>query len=276
MVHLSMADLSSFDLRGRAAAVTGGALGIGAGIAGALVRAGARVVLIDQDLEAARHTAEALNAAVGAGPRGAAASALEADVGVPEEVEDVIERAAAALGSLDVLVNNAGIYPTRSLQDVTPDLFDAVWRTNLSGTLFASRAAARVMGAQSDGGSIINIGSLDGITPSMVGLSMYGASKGGVIALSKHLALELAPLRIRVNVIVPGAIVTEGAARMTETSDMTEEERQEMLAAFEARIPLARLGEPADLGGAAIFLASSASAYVTGAVLPVDGGLQLS
>jgi 3-oxoacyl-[acyl-carrier protein] reductase len=110
----------------------------------------------------------------------------------------------------------------------------------------------------------------------MVGLSMYGASKGAVIALSKHLALELASLRIRVNVIMPGAIETEGAAKMTETSNMTEDERQEMLAAFAARIPLARLGRPDDIAGAAVFLASEASAYVTGAVMPVDGGLLLS
>jgi 2-deoxy-D-gluconate 3-dehydrogenase len=136
-----------------------------------------------------------------------------------------------------------------------------------------SRAAARVM---PKGGSIINIASLDGITPSMVGLSMYGASKGGVISLSRHLALELAPLGIRVNAIAPGAILTEGSEKMTETSNMTEEERQLMLAGFEERIPLSRLGQPDDLGGAAIFLASDASAYVTGALLPVDGGLLLS
>jgi NAD(P)-dependent dehydrogenase (short-subunit alcohol dehydrogenase family) len=97
-----------------------------------------------------------------------------------------------------------------------------------------------------------------------------------VIALSKHLALELAPQRIRVNVLLPGAIETEGAAKMTETSDITEEERQQMLAGFAARIPLARLGRPDDMAGAAVFLASAASAYVTGAVLPVDGGLLLS
>jgi 2-deoxy-D-gluconate 3-dehydrogenase len=269
-------DLSAFDLSGRTAAVTGGALGIGAGIAGALARAGAKVILIDKDLEVAQATARSLCETVDTAARDGAVRALEADVSVPEEIESAIERSADLLGSLDVLVNNAGVYPTRTLQEVSPDLLDAVLRTNLWGTLFASRAAARVMAGQSRGGSIVNIASVDGITPSMVGLSVYGASKGGVIALSKHLALELAPSGIRVNVIVPGAIVTEGAAKMTETGPMTEQERQEMLAAFEARIPLGRLGEPGDLGGAAIFLASPASAYVTGAVLPVDGGLLVS
>jgi NAD(P)-dependent dehydrogenase (short-subunit alcohol dehydrogenase family) len=270
-----VAELSAFNLEGRTAAVTGGALGIGAGIARALARAGARVVLIDRDLEAARRTAADICASDAEGS-GEAVNALMADVSEPQEVEDAVEEAAVRLGSLDVLVNNAGIYPVRTLQEVTPDLLDSVMRTNLWSTFFASRAAARVMGAQRRGGSIINIASLDGVSPSMVGLSMYGASKGAVIALSKHLALELAPLRIRVNVIMPGAIETEGAARMTETSNMTEEGRQEMLAAFAARIPLARLGRPDDIAGTAVFLASEASAYVTGAVMPVDGGLLLS
>ncbi|HEY6622371.1 MAG TPA: SDR family NAD(P)-dependent oxidoreductase [Acidimicrobiales bacterium] len=265
-----MSELAAFALDGRTAAVTGGALGIGAGIVAALSGAGARVMLIDRDVKAARTTAEIIN-----GGPDPAVDVLEADVSAPEDVEGAIEEAARRLGSLDVLVNNAGIYPTRTLQEVTPDLLDSVLRTNLWGTFFASRAAGRVMGVRGEG-SIINIASLDGIKPSMVGLSMYGASKGGVIALSKHLALEMAPQHIRVNAIAPGAIETEGAAKMTETGNMTEEDRQNMLAAFRARIPLGRLGAPNDLAGAAIFLASSASAYVTGAVLPVDGGLLLS
>jgi 2-deoxy-D-gluconate 3-dehydrogenase len=266
-----VADLAAFDLGGRGVAITGGALGIGAGIARALCRAGARVVVIDKDLEAAERTVKAMQ-----GEGMAAVRALYADVGNPEECETAVAAAAAALGSLDVLVNNAGIYPVRTLQGISPDLFDQVLRTNLWSILFMSQAAARVMGPQPKGGSIINIASLDGIKPSMVGLSMYGASKGGVITLSRHLALELAPLGIRVNAIAPGAILTEGSEKMTETSDMTEEERQVMLAGFEQRIPLSRLGQPDDLGGAAIFLASDASAYVTGALLPVDGGLLLS
>jgi 2-deoxy-D-gluconate 3-dehydrogenase len=226
------------------------------------------VVLIDKDLEAAERTVKAMQ-----GEGMAALQALYADIGNPDECETALAAATAALGSLDVLVNNAGIYPVRTLQDVSAELFDQVLRTNLWSVLFMSRAAARVM---PKGGSIINIASLDGITPSMVGLSMYGASKGGVISLSRHLALELAPLGIRVNAIAPGAILTEGSEKMTETSNMTEEERQLMLAGFEERIPLSRLGQPDDLGGAAIFLASDASAYVTGALLPVDGGLLLS
>jgi 2-dehydro-3-deoxy-D-gluconate 5-dehydrogenase len=266
-----MADLAAFDLTGRNAAVTGGAMGIGAGIAAALHRAGARVAVIDKDLKAATRTAKAMN-----GGDEDAVHAIYADIRNPDESEGAIAAVTAAFGSLDVLVNNAGIYPVRTLQDVTSDMFDSVLRTNLWSILFTARAVARVMGSQPRGGSIINIASLEGIKPSMLGLSMYGASKGGVIALSKHLALELAPMGIRVNAIAPGAIVTEGSAKMTETSDMTEEERQEMLASFEAKVPLSRLGQPQDLGGAAIFLASDASAYVTGAVLPVDGGLLLS
>jgi 2-deoxy-D-gluconate 3-dehydrogenase len=265
-----MADLSAFDLEGLGAAVTGGAMGIGAGIADALHRAGASVVLIDKDVDAAERTAAAI------GTDGAKVHVVPADVSGPDDAERAIDAAASALGSLDILVNNAGIYPTRPIHDVTPELFDSVLRTNLWSTAFGCRAAARVMASQARRGSIINIASLEGIKPSMVGLSMYAASKGGVIAFSQHMALELAPLRIRVNAIAPGAILTEGSARMTETSNMTEEERQQMLAAFEQRIPLSRLGQPSDLGGAAVFLASDASSYVTGAVLVVDGGLLLS
>jgi 2-dehydro-3-deoxy-D-gluconate 5-dehydrogenase len=266
-----MADLAEFDLTGRNAAVTGGGMGIGAGIAGALCRAGAHVVLIDKDMEAASRTAKALN---GGGED--AVQATYADIRNPEECERAIATSAEMLGSLDVLVNNAGIYPVRSLPEVTPELFDSVVRTNLSSVLYTSRAAAKVMGEKAAGGSIINIASLEGIKPSMLGLSMYGASKGGVVSLTKHLALELAPMKIRVNAIAPGAVVTEGSAKMTETSNMTEEERQEMLTAFEAKVPLGRLGQPRDLGGAAVFLASRASNYVTGALLQVDGGLLLS
>jgi 2-deoxy-D-gluconate 3-dehydrogenase len=265
-----MAERSPFDLHDLTALVTGGALGIGAGIAAALHQAGAAVLLVDKDLEAAKRTAQAI------GNGREAVQAYYADVSNPEEVEGAVEAAVTILGSLDVLVNNAGIYPTRALQDVTPELFETVLRTNLFGTAFACRAAARVMQSQPRRGSIINIASLEGIKPSMVGLSMYAASKGGVVAFTQHLALELAPVNIRVNAIAPGAIVTEGSARMTETSNMTEDERQQMLAAFEQRIPLSRLGQPSDLGGAAVFLASDASSYMTGALIPVDGGLLLS
>jgi 2-deoxy-D-gluconate 3-dehydrogenase len=265
-----MADLAEFDLTGRNAAVTGGGMGIGAGIAAALRRAGAHVVLIDKDMEAASRTAKALNSG------GEAVRAVYADIRNPDECEAAIATSREALGSLDVLVNNAGIYPVRSLAEVTPELFDSVVRTNLLSVLYTSRAAARIMGEKPTGGSIVNIASLEGIKPSMLGLSMYGASKGGVVSLTKHLALELAPMKIRVNAIAPGAVVTEGSGKMTETSNMTEEERQQMLTAFEAKVPLGRLGQPNDLGGAAIFLASRASAYVTGALLQVDGGLLLS
>jgi len=265
-----MVDASPFDLHGRTALVTGGAVGIGAGIAAALHQAGAAVLLVDKDIEAAKSTSESI------GQGSEAVQAYYADVSEPAEAEGAVEAAVTILGSLDVLVNNAGIYPTRLLQEVTPGLFDTVLHTNLFGAAFTCRAAARVMEAQPRRGSIINIASLEGIKPSMVGLSMYAASKGGVIALTQHLALELAPARIRVNAIAPGAILTEGSARMTETGNMTEEERQQMLDAFEQRIPLSRLGQPSDLGGAAVFLASDASSYMTGALVPVDGGLLLS
>jgi NAD(P)-dependent dehydrogenase (short-subunit alcohol dehydrogenase family) len=252
-----------FDLTGRRAIVTGAAVGIGHGIAAALAGAGADVLLVDRDA-AVQAAADAL---------GDRARALVADVTAPDAAEAIVDACCDAFGGVDVLFNNAGRYPFAQLEDITDTLVDEVFGLNFVAALRVTQAAAARMG---HGASIVNIGSVDAVRPSMVGLVVYGSSKGALIAATKHLALELAPRGIRVNAIIPGGIRTEGAEAMSAAGGMTEAERDGVFAAFDAKIPLGRMGLPDDLAGPAVFLAAPASAYVTGGVLLVDGGLLLT
>jgi 2-deoxy-D-gluconate 3-dehydrogenase len=259
-----------FSLDGKTAVVTGGALGIGSGIAGALHDAGANVLIADVDAEAAAATANAINQSGGVGE----VRVAEVDLREPRAGELVTDAVMTEFGGVDVLVNNAGVYPVADFDRLTVDVFDETFALNVRAVLFLTQALSAVMRTRG-GGSVINLGSMDAFRPNMPGLAHYGASKGGVIALTKHLAVGLAPHRIRVNAIVPGGILTAGSARMSEGTEMTDEERDELIAGFAARVPLGRLGTPGDFAGPAVFLASSASEYVTGAVLLVDGGLIL-
>lgn len=177
-----------------------------------------------------------------------------------------------SFGSIDVLVNNAGIYPMAPMLQTTPELFDRVYRVNLRGLAFASRAAAARMIEQGGGGKIVNIASIDSFHPSMVGLAAYDASKGGTLMLTKALALELGPHGIHVNGIAPGGITTEGASRPLAGSGMTEEQMRALTEEFISHIPLRRMGLPDDIAMVAVFLASSASDYMTGETVIVDGG----
>jgi len=245
-----------FRLDGMTALVTGGAQGIGLGIARGLRDAGAEVVIVDLD--------------------GAAAAAAADAIGARHEVVDLrVLDATAALadrvGAVDVLVNNAGVYPPSAWDELTPEQFDEVLGVNLRGPLFFTQAIVRHM----QRGSIINLASISAFRPGAPGLVHYGASKGAMLTITKHLAVVLAPRGIRVNALVPGGIRTPGTGRMSEGTSMTDIERNAYIAAFAARVPLGRLGEPADFAGPAVFLASSASAYVTGAVITVDGGMLL-
>jgi NAD(P)-dependent dehydrogenase (short-subunit alcohol dehydrogenase family) len=252
-----------FDLTGRRAIVTGAAMGIGRGIATALAAAGAEVLLVDRDA-AVQAAADAI---------GARARAHVADVTAPDAAEAIVDACCDAFGGADVLFNNAGRYPFAQLPDITEGLVDEVFGLNFAATLRLTKAAAARMG---HGASIVNIGSVDAVRPSMVGLTVYGASKGALLTATKHLALELAPRGIRVNMIIPGGIRTEGAEAMSAAGGMSEAERDAVFAAFDAKIPVGRMGLPDDLTGPAVFLAAPASAYVTGAVLVVDGGLLLT
>jgi NAD(P)-dependent dehydrogenase (short-subunit alcohol dehydrogenase family) len=160
---------------------------------------------------------------------------------------------------------------------MTRELFDRVCKINLQGLAFAAKAAAAQMIKQGGGGKIINITSVDAVHPSMVGLAAYDASKGGVLAFTKSFALEMAPHQVQVNAIAPGAITTEGTSRPPKGSGMTEEQLRELKEGLvRTKIPLARMGVPDDIAKVAVFLASSASDYMTGSSIVVDGGMLLA
>lgn len=184
-----------FDISGKNAIITGGAMGIGFGIARRFVAAGANVLLADIDRKA-------VETAVGRLPGGPGkAVAMQIDVSQDAAGDKMVERCAGEFGSLDILVNNAGIFPSVSMLEMEPALFDKVIAVNLRGLAFASKAAAAQMIKQGRGGRIINIASIDSIHPSMVGLAAYDASKGGVAMFTKNFALEVAPHNILVNAI---------------------------------------------------------------------------
>jgi 2-deoxy-D-gluconate 3-dehydrogenase len=264
-----MSDWGPFDLGGKNAIVTGGAMGIGFGIALRMVEAGANVLIGDIDASAPEAAGKL------AGHRGQA-SAVIADV-ADLATGDLLARACAEqFGPVDILVNNAGIYPIAPFSELTPEIFDRIFSTNLRGLTFTTQGVSRHMIEQGSGGVIINIASIDGFHPSFAGVSAYGSSKGGVVQLTKNMALELAPHDIRVVSIAPGGIVTEGTSKVVASGGLTEEESQALGAAMVAKIPLARMGEPDDIATVAVFLASSAAKYVTGQNVTVDGGYLLS
>jgi 2-deoxy-D-gluconate 3-dehydrogenase len=259
-----------FDLGGKNAIVTGAAMGIGFGIASRMTEAGANVLIGDIDEGAADVAVKKLSDHPGQ------AVAVRADVSDPTAGSALAERCVQQFGSVDILVNNAGIYPIVPFLDLTPETFDQIIGVNLRGLIFTSQGVARRMAEQGAGGVIVNIASMDGSHPTFPGLAAYGASKAAVIQVTKNMALELAPHAIRVVSIAPGGIETEGAARVSESGDMSEEERNAVGDAMIAKMPLRRMGQPDDIATVAVFLASSAAQYMTGETVLVDGGILLT
>jgi 2-deoxy-D-gluconate 3-dehydrogenase len=258
------------DLRGKCAVVTGGAAGIGFGIASRLAEAGAAVIVADVDGPAAEAAASRLRAA------DRRAQAVAADVSAAGDVRRLFEAAEAAYGGVDILVNNAGIYPFRTAQQMTEAEWDRVLDVNLKGAFLCAQAAAGRMRAQGRGGVILNIASIDSVHPSAVGLPHYDASKGGLLMLTKSLALELAPLGIRVLALAPGAVATEGSRAQTERLLERGLDLEQLRKRVLAKIPLGRTGVPDDVARVALFLVSDAAAYMTGTLVVVDGGVLLS
>lgn len=257
--HRSLHEL--IDLTGKTAIVTGGAKGIGLGIAQRLHEAGASVVIADLDRAA---TLDAVRALDEVRPRGALG--LEVDVGDQGSVDAMLEETIGRFGQLDVVVNNAGIFPLARLADLDLATFRHTLDVNLVGLFLCTKAAAARMIEQGHGGRIINITSIDALHPSMAGLAHYDASKHGAWGFTKNVAIELAAHGIAVNAIAPGGVLTPGVGDMA----------QDSLAAFEAVIPMRRMGVPDDIARVALFLASDLSSYMTGAQVVVDGGRLLA
>ncbi|MEM0128968.1 MAG: SDR family oxidoreductase [Thermoplasmata archaeon] len=264
-----------FDLRGKVALVTGGAMGIGEGISARLAELGAKVVVADRDTVVGPKAVERLAAGATSPPR-----FVPVDLADPSSPTRLIESVAQAEGKIDILVNNAGIFPISPATETPPELWERVLAVNLRAPFFLSQAFARAARARGAPGAIVNIASIDAIHPTGM-LAHYDASKGGLAMLTRSLALEFAPDRIRVNAVAPGAIQTPGATASAGLPPSTAggaapPDAAGMLSAFLARIPARRMGTPDDIARAVVFLASPVSDYVTGAMLVVDGGYLLS
>lgn len=257
-----------FGLDDRTAIITGAARGIGLGCARLFLDAGARVVIADADAEAAGAASDEL-----ARRHPDRVSSISADITRPEDIDAMIEHCVARFASLDVLVNNAGIYPAATFDEMTVEHVQRLLRVNVEGLVLTTRAAALRMRTQGTGGAIVNLGSMGALRGSHPGLIAYGTSKGAVHSFTTRAAAALAPDGIRVNAIAPGSIATDNAQALTDASDPI---AQAALAAANAQIPLGRFGTPDDIAPAAVFLASDAARYITGITLLVDGGRMAS
>jgi len=245
-----------FSLEGKTALVTGGSRGIGFAIARAFIDAGARVVITARGEEQLQAAARSL---------GANAIARRCDQADPADIARAIDET-WRFGPIDILVNNAGISPYyKRAEHVTVEEWDSVVDVNLRGLYFTSIEVAKRLFEAKMPGSIINISSVSGLAP-LERLGVYATTKAGVHQLTRVMALEWADRNVRVNAIAPGWTETDF------TGDLFASRHGETLL---ADIPMARLATPADISGAALFLASAASSYVTGAIIPIDGGRAL-
>ncbi|MDG7044882.1 MAG: glucose 1-dehydrogenase [Nitrososphaerota archaeon] len=245
-------------LAGKVAIVTGGARGIGSGIAKAFASEGANVAIADLDYEGALAASMKF---------GESAFAIKADVSIKIDVETMVKSVIKKYGRIDILVNNAGIQTVMPFLDLSRKDWKRVLDVNLSGAFLCSQSVAKEMIRKRINGVIINISSIHGYIPRSTKLH-YDVSKAGLIMLTKETALELAPYHIRVNCIAPGIIDTPMNQEL-----LRDPEKRKMI---EQRVPLEKIGSADDVARAALFLASDDSSYITGAALPVDGGLSLN
>jgi NAD(P)-dependent dehydrogenase (short-subunit alcohol dehydrogenase family) len=248
-----------FDLRGKTAIVTGGAKGIGRAIAHRLAEAKAGVMIADIDLDAAAKTAQGIR------EKGGRAESTKCDVSIASEAKKTIEATVQAFGDIHILVNNAGVYPGKLFLELTEEIWDRTIDTSLKSTAFFSQAAAQAMIRAGHGGRIINIGSASSLRPSGRGLAHYCAAKGGVISLTRAMAKELTPYGILCNTVIVSTVRTfdtSGSAELVKFMD----ERGKTL-------PLGRWGEVDDIAKIVLFMASSASDYITAGEVSADGGI---
>jgi 3-oxoacyl-[acyl-carrier protein] reductase len=246
-------------LNGKVAVVTGASKGIGAGIAKEFAANGAAVIV-----NYASSKTDADKVVNEITKRGGKAVAVQGSVAKKDDVEKLFSAAEKAFGKLDILVNNAGVYEFVPLEDVTEQQFHRMFDTNVLGILLATQEALKHFTAE--GGSIVNVGSLASSLTPPTGV-VYNATKGAVDAITRTLAKELGPRKIRVNSINPGMVVTEGAV----AGGYTEGDMRNM---FESMTPLGRVGQTDDIAPAAVFFASDDSKWVTGETLLIAGGLR--
>ncbi|AMN42833.1 3-oxoacyl-ACP reductase [Rhodoplanes sp. Z2-YC6860] len=245
------------NLKGKVAVVTGASKGIGAGIAKSLSAAGASVVI---NYASSKEGADRVVAEITA--KGGKAVAVKGDVAKAADVQHIFDETKKAFGQVDVLVNNAGVYAFSPLESISEDDFHRHFNTNVLGTILATKEAAKHFGE--GGGSVINVSSVVSKV-AVPGASVYSATKGAVDTLTRTLAAELGPRKIRVNVIAPGGVETEG----THTAGVMGSDFEKQIV---ARTALGRFGQPDDIAKVAVFLASDESAWMTGERLEASGG----
>ncbi len=245
-------------LAGKVAIVTGAGGGFGEGIAREFVNQGAKVIIADISGDAARRVLEEL---------GPSTAAIQGDVSKGDDVRAMVHAAQQIFGGLDIVVNNAGTtHRNQPMLNVDEDTFDRVYAVNVKSIYWMSQFAVPVLRQQRRGGSIINISSTAGIRP-RPGLVWYNGTKGAVNTMTQCMAIELAPDNIRVNAVCP----VLGQTGLTELF-MGQPNDPEVQARFMASIPLGRMSKPADIANACVWLAEDASSFITGVLLPVDGG----
>jgi NAD(P)-dependent dehydrogenase (short-subunit alcohol dehydrogenase family) len=261
---ISMFDVTKFSLSGKTAIVTGGGTGIGKAIAMGLAGAGAKVAIASRKMENLEATANEIKS------QGGEAFPIRTHMGRMEEMREMVDTVMTKYGRIDILVNNAGANPALAgVLETEEKLWEAVMGVNLKGVYFICQAVARIMKNQGRG-KIINIASIDAYKPEP-NLSAYSISKAGVLMVTRCFAAELAPYNIQVNTINPGPFAT----RMLESRwfNLSPEEAKKEKAKFEKMFPMGRIGDPDEIAGAVVYLASDLSSYTTGAEISIDGGL---
>ena len=247
---------SSFDLKDKVAVVTGAASGIPKAISLAFANAGAHVVLVDQNAEKIESITTHIQ------ERRGKAIAIQANVGAEEDVRSLVEKTVKAFSRIDILVAGAGIRVRKPVLEISREEFDKVQLVNLTGIFLCGKYVGKVM-VEQNSGSIINFASIHGLA-SERGIPEYSASKGGVVQITKAMALEWAPFNVRVNAICPGVTRTPGVEEPLK-------DPQKLTEAIE-KTPMKRLAEPEEMVGPAVFLGSDSSRFVTGTCIVVDGG----